>query len=142
MKTPVIQPWHLLVTTLAGVMNREQQRAIEYLRGENQVLREKIGKKRIMLNDDQRRRLAVKGKILGRRALGNLATIVTPDTIMRWHRRLVASKWTTVTDVDRLAALSLGKPRLWTPPARLGSPSPQTSPTCPRRHPVGPGERP
>ena len=52
-----------------------------------------IGKKRIVLNDDQRRRLAVKGKILGRKALQEVATIVKPDTILRWHRMLVAQKW-------------------------------------------------
>ena len=88
MKNTVLHPWHLLVTILAGAVNREQQQTIEYLRTENQVLREKLGKKRIMLTDDQRRRLAVKGKILGRKALESIATIVTPDTIMRWHRQL------------------------------------------------------
>ena len=93
MAKPILQPWHLLLTILAGIVNREQQRAIDYLRTENQVLREKIGKKRIILDDDQRRRLAVKGKVLGRKALDNIATIVTPDTIMRWHRMLVAAKW-------------------------------------------------
>jgi len=66
---------------------------IEYLRAENRVLREKLGKKRILLNDDQRRRLAVKGKILGRKMLEQMATIVTPGTILRWHRELVAEKW-------------------------------------------------
>ena len=93
MANVILQPWHLFVTIMAGMVNREQQQAIEYLRTENQVLREKLGKKRIMLNDDQRRRLAVKGKILGRKALESIATIVTPDTIMRWHRTLVAAKW-------------------------------------------------
>jgi transposase InsO family protein len=78
---------------LASQLNREQQRVIEYLHVENQVLREKLGKGRILLNDDQRRRLAVKGKALGRRMLRELATIVTPDTILRWHRELVAQKW-------------------------------------------------
>ena len=89
----VLHPWHLLVAIVAGAVNREQQQVIEYLRTENQVLREKLGKKRVLLNDDQRRRLAVKGKILGRKALQSIATIVTPDTILRWHRHLVAAKW-------------------------------------------------
>jgi putative transposase len=55
--------------------------------------KEKLGKKRILLDDDQRRRLAVKGKILGRKMLQEVVTIVTPDTILRWHRELVAAKW-------------------------------------------------
>jgi hypothetical protein len=66
---------------------------VEYLITENRILREKLGKQRILLNDDQRRRLAVKGKILGRKMLEQLATIVTPDTILRWHRALVARHW-------------------------------------------------
>ena len=45
-----------------------------------------------MLNEDQRRRLAVKGKVLGRKTLSAIASIVTPDTILRWHRQLVAAK--------------------------------------------------
>jgi len=77
----------------AGWVNREQQQVIEYLRTENQVLKEKLGKKRILLNDDQRRRLAVKGKVLGRKLLGEIGTLFTADTILRWHRRLIAEKW-------------------------------------------------
>src|SRR5262249_11707830 len=61
------QPSQLLVLILAAWINREQHQVIEYLRIENQILREKIGKRRILLNDDQRRRLAVKGKVLGRK---------------------------------------------------------------------------
>jgi len=90
---PILKPWQLLLIALASWINRQQQYMIEYLITENQILKEKIGKKRILLNDDQRRRLAVKGKILGRKLLENIATIVTPDTLLRWHRRLVAQKW-------------------------------------------------
>jgi transposase InsO family protein len=89
----VLQPWQLLLVILAGWINHQQQEVIEYLRTENQILKESHGKKRIRLNDDQRRRLAVKGKILGRKMLGEIGTIVTPDTILRWHRQLVAQKW-------------------------------------------------
>ncbi len=89
----LLQPWQLLLLILAGWVNREQQEIIEYLRAESQILRESHGKKRIRLNDDQRRRLAIKGKILGRKILAEIASIVTPDTILRWHRQLVAEKW-------------------------------------------------
>lgn len=89
----VLKPWYLLTLYIVAELSREQQRAIEYLQAENQILREKLGKKRILLNDDQRRRLAVKGKELGRKGLRELTTIVTPDTILRWHRELIAKKW-------------------------------------------------
>jgi len=88
-----LQPWQLLLLILAGWINHRKQEVIEYLRAENRVLREKLGKKRILINDDQRRSLAIKGKILGRKLLEQVATIVTPDTILRWHRELVAAKW-------------------------------------------------
>jgi putative transposase len=52
-----------------------------------------MGKKRVILADDQRRILAVKGKALGRKTLQDLTTIATPDTILRWHRELVGKKW-------------------------------------------------
>ena len=89
----LLQPWQLLFLAMAGWVNRQQQDVIEYLITEYQVLNEKLGTKRILLNDDQRRRLAVKGKILGRKLLLEIATLVTPDTILRWHRQLVAQKW-------------------------------------------------
>ena len=89
----VLKPWQLWVVALAGWINQQQQDVIEYLSTENRVLRETLGKKRITLNDDQRRRLAVKAKVLGRKLLEQVATIVTPDTLMRWHRRLIAEKW-------------------------------------------------
>lgn len=60
---------------------------------ENRLLRKKLGKKRISLTDDERRVLAVKGKLLGRQILQEVANVVTPDTILRWHRELNAAKW-------------------------------------------------
>lgn len=104
----VLQPWQLYLVILAGWINRQQQEVIEYLRTENQVLKEKFGKKRIMLSDDQRRRLAVKGKILGRKRLEEVGTLFTPDTILRWHRQLVALKW----DYSDRRKANPGRPRL------------------------------
>jgi hypothetical protein len=89
----ILQPWQLLLAILAGLISRQQQGVIEYLRTENQVLKESHGKRRIRLNNDQRRRLAVKGKVLGRKILGEIGSSFTPDTILRWHRQLVAEKW-------------------------------------------------
>ena len=75
--TADVSPLRLLLVTLAGWVNRQQQHVIEYLVEENRVLREQLGGRRIRLTDDQRRRLAVKGRRLGRRVLRQVATIVT-----------------------------------------------------------------
>src|SRR4029450_7842533 len=82
----------LLFQFFSGWVNRRQLSVIEYLLEENRLLREQLEGRRLRLTDDQRRRLAVKGKVLGRRVLGEVAGIVTPDTILRWYRRLVARK--------------------------------------------------
>ncbi len=79
---------------MAGWITRRQDAAIDYLREENRVLRQQLGRKSLRLTDAQRRRLAVRGKAIGRRALSEVASLVTPDTILRWHRQLVAQKWT------------------------------------------------
>src|SRR5262245_25916335 len=86
-------PLTFLLLLFSGWVNRQQQAVIDYLLEENRVLRAERGTRRLRLTDDQRRRLAVKGKALGRRRLGDIAGIVTPDTILRWHRRLVAQKY-------------------------------------------------
>ena len=77
----------------SGWVNRQQLEVIEYLQEENRVLREQLGGRRLRLNDDQRRRLAVKAKPLGRKVLGKVAGIATPDTILGWYRRLVGKKY-------------------------------------------------
>ena len=82
-----------LVFTMAGWLNRHQEDLIDYLREENRVLREQLGGRPLRLTDAQRRRLAVRGERLGRRALTQVASIVTPDTILRWYRRLIAKKY-------------------------------------------------
>jgi putative transposase len=85
-------PLKLLLITFAGFVNRDQSRLIAYLPEENRVCRELPGEKRPRLSDGQRRRLAAKGKPLSRHLLDRIATIVTPDTILRWHRRLIAER--------------------------------------------------
>src|ERR1039458_6908913 len=90
-KTPV--QLQLLLAILAGWLNRHQQNVILYLQAENEILKAQI-KGRPKFTDDERKRLAVLGKALGRKVLGDVASIVTPDTILRWHRQLVAMKWT------------------------------------------------
>ena len=91
--TFILQPWQLFFLVLSGWVNRHQQQMIDFYVSQTEALLESQGKKRILLNDDQRRVLAVKGKALGRKALTELTTIVTPDTILRWHRELLAQKW-------------------------------------------------
>ncbi len=90
----VLQPWQILVAALACWITRQQDAVIEYLREENRVLKQQLGRSRLRLTDAQRRRLAVRGKAIGRRALAEVASLVTPDTILRWHRQLIAQKWT------------------------------------------------
>lgn len=88
-----LDPFRLWLISLAGYLNQKQQEVIDYLQEGNRVLREQIGSKRLRLNDDQCRRLAVRAKKLGRRVLHELATIVTPETLWAWHRKRIARKY-------------------------------------------------
>ena len=81
-----------LLLTFSGWVNRRQQDVISYLKEENRILREQLRGRRLSLTDDQRRRLAAKGKALSRKALCQVAGIVSPDTILRWYRQLIAQK--------------------------------------------------
>ena len=91
--TAATLPLQLLLLTVSSWVHRHQQDVIAYLAEENRVLKEQLGDRKLRLTNDQRRRLAAKARLLGRRALDALATLVTPDTLMRWHRRLIAWKW-------------------------------------------------
>jgi hypothetical protein len=88
----VLDPFRFVLIAVAGWMNQSHLQIIDYLREEKRVLREQLGGRRLRLNDGQRRRLAAKAKRLGRRVLAEVATIVTPKTLLAWHRRLIAQK--------------------------------------------------
>ena len=72
-------PLQMFLVMLAGWMNEQQRAVNQYLKEENRVLRELHGNKRLRFSDDQRRRLAAKGKALGRRVLREFEPIVTPE---------------------------------------------------------------
>jgi putative transposase len=86
-------PFQLLLLMFAGWVNRHQLDVIEYLQEENRVLKERTGGRRLRFTDAERRRLARKAQALGREVLNELETLVTPDTLLRWYRELVAFKW-------------------------------------------------
>jgi hypothetical protein len=94
-----------VLMTVAGWMNQRQLQVIEYRREENRVLREQLGERRLRFSDEQCRRLAAKAKGLGQKILAEVATIVTPDTLLAWHRRLIAQKY------DGSGHRSPGRPR-------------------------------
>ena len=87
-------PLKLLLCVFSAKINRQQAQVIDCLVEENRVLKEQLGGKRLRLTDKQRRRLAAKAKLLGRKILTQVTTIVTPDTLLAWHRKLIAAKWT------------------------------------------------
>ena len=83
-----------LLMVVTGWLARREREVVVYLIEENRCLRRQLGSRRVRLTDDDRRRLAARAYRVGRRALRDIATIATPDTLLRWHRQLIARKWT------------------------------------------------
>lgn len=151
MGTNTLNPWQLLVITVAGRMNRHQRDVIDYLIEESRVLEGQRRRKRVRPTDDERRRLAVKGKALGRQILEKVTRIVSPDTILDWYRKLVARKRAhssrrqpgrprTKTEISR-SRPSRGSgepvPGLHADSGLPGARRPQTFPRDCRQHPRG-----
>ena len=80
----------VLIAMVAGWINRHQQHVITYLKEENRILTSKLPRGRLRLTDTERRRLAALAHPLGRQRLKEFATLATPDTLMRWYKRLIA----------------------------------------------------
>lgn len=99
-----LDPFRFLLIAVAGWMNQEQQHAIAYLREENRILRVHLGPRRIRFTDEQRRSLAANARLVARKVLADIATVVTPDTLLRWHRKLIANKY------DGIASRRPGRP--------------------------------
>ncbi len=77
---------------MAGWLNRHRQLVIDYLIEENRVIKEQLERPRRRFTDEQRILPAVSAKALGRRILVELETLVTPDTLLAWHRKHIAQK--------------------------------------------------
>src|SRR5262249_6756427 len=87
------EPLQFLMMIFAGWVNRRQVEVIDYLKEENRILREQMHGRRLRFTDEQRRRLAARGKILGRSRLQEVTSLITPDTILRWYRELIVDKY-------------------------------------------------
>ena len=88
-----LDPFRFLLIAVAGWMNQHQLLVIDYWREENRILQAQLGGRRLRFTDGQRWRLAAKAKGLGRKLLAEFATIVTPETLLAWHRQLIAHKY-------------------------------------------------
>jgi hypothetical protein len=100
-----VLPFQLLIAVMGGWLHREQADVIAFLREENRLLKARLAGRRLRFDDGERRRLAVLGHRLARSLLVQVATVMTPDTILRWHRELVAAH----VDVSRRPRPSGGR---------------------------------
>jgi hypothetical protein len=103
----VIDPVALqtVLSVLTGWLDRPEREAIAYLIEENRLLRHQLGSRRLRLTDDDRRQLAARAYRVGRAVLQEIATIATADTLLRWHRQLIARKWTYARRAGRRGVL-------------------------------------
>ena len=89
-----VSAFQMLLLTMTSWLDQREREVLAFLIEENRVLRRQLGGRRLRLTDDDRRTLAARAYRVGRQALREVATIVTPDTLLRWHRQLIARKWT------------------------------------------------
>jgi transposase InsO family protein len=95
----------MVLSVLTGWLERREREAVAYLIEENRLLRRQLGTRRLRLTDDDRRRLAARAYRVGRATLREIATIAAPDTLLRWHRQLIARKWTYASTPGRRGVL-------------------------------------
>ena len=86
-------PVAFILFLLAGWISRQQLIVIEYLKAENRMLRERLNGRSMRFTDKERALLARKAFRIPRKILLELGTIVTPDTLLRWHRQFIARKF-------------------------------------------------
>src|SRR5262252_2735385 len=98
---------HVLIAMVAGWIQRHQQQVITYLQEENRILKAQRGGRPLRLTDTERRRLAALAHPLGRQRLKEITAIATPDTLLRWYKRLMAQKFDSSTQRQQL-----GRPRV------------------------------
>ena len=98
---------HALIAMVAGWIQRHQQQVITHLQEENRILKAQLGGRRLRLTDTDRRRLAALAHLIGRTRLQEIAMIATPETLLRWHRRLIAQKFK-----GSACRPSVGRPRV------------------------------
>jgi len=86
-------PWKKLLAWATGQIDKALRRKLEFVLDENRVCRALLERHspHRRLQDAERKVLAEQGKPLGK-LLEDVITLVQPETLLKWHRRLVASK--------------------------------------------------
>jgi putative transposase len=84
--------WKMLLACITGSVEAELLLRNEYLVTENRLLHNQI-EGRVQLTDAEHQSLAAIAIQLGKQALEEIATIVKPDTLLAWHRKLVVQKF-------------------------------------------------